>query len=190
MSEKLIAQTEKNEKGYFDLSSESFRKNGSSRRHNLISTNTLVGIGSRVRGGRCEIYSKDMCVRVGRNFFSYPDVVIVSGEPKFLNDASEVLLNPTIVIEIVSKETALYDRTAKLESYLATESVKEVLLINETEMRVEHYFKQNQKQWIYRIYDSGDDVVSLDSINCKVSLSEIYSQVRLESSSIDSQAVN
>lgn len=193
MSEKLLTQTEQNfiheDFGMGDQGT-LVKRNGSSRRHNLINTNTIIAIGSRVRSGKYEIYSKDMCVKLGRDFISCPDVVVVAGEPRFLNGTAEILMNPTLIVEVFSKETVCYDKTVKLERCLATESVKEVLLISEDEMRVEHYFKQNQKQWIYRIYDTSDGVISLESINCRISVSEIYSQVRAEVSSVDSQAVN
>jgi Uma2 family endonuclease len=70
------------------------------------------------------------------------------------------------------------------------DSIREYLLIKEDEMRVEHYFKQNPKQWIYRIYDSREDVVSIDSINCKISLAEIYAQIKFVQADVKSQSVN
>jgi Uma2 family endonuclease len=163
---------------------------GSSRQHNLIGTNTTVAIGSRTRGHKCEVYVNDMRVQLSRNRFSYPDVIVVSGEPKFADSETDVLLNPTVVVEVFSRATIGYDKTVKLESYLAMDSIREVLLVKEDELRVEHYFKQNPKQWIYRIYNANDDVISLDSINCKVSLSEIYAQVKFDQTAFKSQAIN
>jgi Uma2 family endonuclease len=64
------------------------------------------------------------------------------------------------------------------------------LIVKEDEMRVEHYAKQNAKQWIYRIYNDREDVISLDSINCKISLAEIYAQIKFGHSGITSQSVN
>ena len=78
----------------------------------------------------------------------------------------------------------------KLESYLAMDSIRECLLVKEDEMRVEHYARQNAKQWIYRIYNERDDVVSLESINCKVSLAEIYAHIKFKQTEISSKAVN
>ncbi len=193
MNEKILAQTErKNTQNYYDerATDAANGRNGASRRHSLINTNTIVAIGSRIRGSKCEIYSRDMCVQLNQSFSLYPDIVIVANEPKFSNDAANVLVNPTLVVEIFSKKSAHEDKTIKLEQYIETESIKEILLISEDEMRVEHYFKQNQRQWVYRIYNSADDIISLDSVNCKVSLAEIYTQVRLDEPSIKSQAIN
>lgn len=203
MNEKSLAQGEKNYtvEEYLKMERRSATKHefidgkllasaGSSRTHNLIGTNATVAIGSRTRGHKCEVYVNDMRVQLSRNRFSYPDVVVVSGEPKFADSETDVLLNPTVVVEVFSRATIGYDKTIKLESYLAMDSVREVLLVKEDEMRVEHYYKQNPKQWIYRIYNASDDVISLDSINCKVSLSEVYSQVKFGQAAINSQAIN
>jgi Uma2 family endonuclease len=203
MNERTLTQTEKSYTvdEYLKLERKSASKHefmdgkllasaGSSRQHNLIGTNTTVAIGSRTRGHKCEVYVNDMRVQLSRNRVSYPDVVVVNGEPKFADSETDVLLNPTVVVEVFSRATIGYDKTVKLESYLAMDSIREVLLVKEDEMRVEHYFKQNPKQWIYRIYNVADDVISLDSINCKVSLSEIYSQIKIDQTAINSQAIN
>lgn len=151
---------------------------GSSRRHNLIGSNTTIAIGSRVRGQKCEVYVNDMRVKLTEHNYCYPDVIVTSGEPKFEGNELDILLNPTVIVEILSKSTLYYDKTDKLDCYLAMSSVKEVLLVREEEMRVEHYAKQTINQWVYRIYNTNDAIVSLDSINCKINLSEIYAQIK------------
>ncbi len=191
MSEKILSQSEKKytAEDYLKFERRGFEKHefsngkilasaGSSRRHNLIGSNTTIAVGSRVRGNRCEIYVNDMRVKLSGHTYCYPDVIVVSGEPKFEGNELDILLNPTLIVEILSKSTLYYDKTEKLDCYLATTSVKEILLVKEEEMRVEHYAKQIANQWIYKIYDSSDSVISLDSINCKISMSEIYSQIK------------
>lgn len=150
----------------------------SSRRHNLIGSNTIISLGSRLRGHKCEIYINDMRVKISEFDYCYPDVIIVKGEPKFDGRDSDILLNPTVVAEILSRKTLYYDKTEKLDAYLQMNSVKECLLIKEEEMRVEHYSKQNSKQFMFRIYTQPEEVITLDSIGCKTSLSEIYAQVQ------------
>ena len=153
---------------------------GSSRRHNLIGSNTTIAIGSRVRGHKCEVYVNDMRVKLAQHNYCYPDVVVVNGEPTFEGKELDILLNPTVIVEIMSKSTLNHDKTEKLDRYLAMPSVREILLIKEEDMRVEHYFKQTQNQWTYKIYVNREDVISIESINCKVSLSEIYSQIKFD----------
>jgi len=131
-----------------------------------------------VQGQKCEIYVNDMPVKLNAKHVCYPDVVVVSGEPVFVDGESDTLLNPTVSFDIFSKNTSFQDKTEKLECYLAMSSIREYILIKEDEMRVEHYAKQNPKQWIYRIYNERDDIISVDSINCKLSLAEIYAQVK------------
>ena len=163
---------------------------GSNRWHNLIVSNVVVGIGSRVHGHRCEIYISNIRVKLDSNFICYPDIAVVSGEPEFTDRNLDVLTNPTFLVDVFSSEVNSSAKTTKLESFLAMSSIKECLLIKEDEMRIEHYAKQNAKQWIYKIYDSREDVISIDSIGCKISLQEIYSQVKLRQTELSSRAVN
>lgn len=163
---------------------------GSNRWHNLLVSNTAVALGSRTPGNKSEIYISNMRVKLKNGFICYPDVVVVAGEPTFTDQNADMLLNPTVIVEIFSNQTNSTDKTQKLESYLAMDSIKEFALLKEEEMRVEHYARQNAKQWIYRIYNERDDVMSLDSINLKVSLAEIYAQVKTKHAELSSKAVN
>ena len=131
-----------------------------------------------------------MQVAIGQNSICFPDVVVVGDEPEFRDGKSDVLMNPTVVVEIFSNFSRAMDRTEKLEGFLAIPKIKECLLVNETEMRVEHYARQNAKQWIYRIYNERDDVINLESVGCKLSLAEAYAQVKLKDSQFTSGAVN
>ncbi|MGI8787397.1 MAG: Uma2 family endonuclease [Pyrinomonadaceae bacterium] len=162
----------------------------SNRARNLISTNTAIAIGNRLQGQKSEIYVNAMRVRLSPKHFCYPNVVIVNGVPSFTDNRFETLVNPTVAFEIFSKATSFQDKTEKLECYLALDSIREYFLIKEDEMRVEHYFKQNAKQWIYRIYDTREDVISIDSLNCKISLAEMYAQIKFVQVEVKSQAVN
>lgn len=162
----------------------------SNRWHSLIVSNITIALGSRMHGHKSEIYVGNMRVRLQKNFITYPDLIVANGEPSFADSNLDLLLNPTVVCEVISNSTNTSDKTQKLESFLAMDSIKECLVIKEDEMRVEHYAKQNPKQWIYRIYNERDDVISLDSINCKISLSEVYAQIKLRQTEISSAAVN
>ena len=168
----------------------SLLETGSNRWHNLIATNATIAIGSRLGNHKCEIYVSDMRVQLNRNNFCFPDLTIVNGEPNFTDSNCDILLNPSIVLEIFSNTVNSFDKMDKLESYLAMDSIRECLLVKEDEMRVEHYARQNAKQWLYKIYNERDDVISLDSINCKVSLAEIYTHIKFKQTEMSSKAVN
>jgi Uma2 family endonuclease len=165
-------------------------RSGANRFHNILVSNTVVALGSRMHGHKAEIYIANMRVKLKNSYICYPDVVVVSGEPTFSDHNSDLLLNPTLIVEIFSNQTNSSDKTNKLESYLAMDTIKEFVLLKQEEMRVEHYARQNAKQWIYRIYNERDDVISLESINCKVSLAEIYAQVKTKAAELSSKAVN
>ncbi len=203
MNEKVLNQTEKSSAVENYLKAERrnvtrsefnngkiLPKSGANRWHNLIVTNATIAIGSRIHNHKCEIYTGNMRVQLNVNRVCYPDLTIVSGEPNFSDSNFDVLLNPSIVIEIFSNTVNSFDKMERLESFLAMSSIRECLLVKEDEMRVEHYARQNAKQWIYRIYNERDDVISLDSINCKVSLAEIYAQIKFKQAEISSKAVN
>ena len=163
-------------------------KEALNRWHNLIVSNIAAAIGSRVHGNKSELYVNGMRVQLRNNLLCYPDVAVISGEPRFADQNSEVLLNPTVVVEIVSNTTNPTLKTQKLEAYMAMESIRECIVIKADEMRIEQYSKQNPKQWIYKIYNERDDIVSIDSINCKVSLAEIYSQINFREAQMSARA--
>lgn len=189
MSEKILNQANNNSTQE-DYPRAERNKQAANRWHNLIATNIAIAVGSRTQGQKCDIYVNDMRVQLKNSRVCYPDVVFVSGEPVFADQNFDLLQNPTIAVEIVSANTNSLNKTARLENYLAMESIKECLLVREDEMRVEHYAKQNMKQWIYRIYNEKDDVISLEALNCKLSLSEIYAQIKFRQAEIRSTAVN
>ena len=165
-------------------------KSGGNRWHNLIATSMAVAIGTRLQGNKAEIYVNGMRVQLKTRIICYPDVVVVSGEPTFADSNADILMNPTVIVEVFSDVTNPTEKSRKLEAYLAVESIRECLQVRADEMRVEHFSKQNPKQWIYRIYNERDDVISLDSLNMKMSVAEVYSQVKVKNAELSSSAVN
>lgn len=160
------------------------------RWHNLIATNFTTALGSRIQRSGTEIYAGSIQVQMAKNTICFPDVVVVRGEPVFTSESADILQNPTVVVEIYSQFSHSTERTQKLEGFLSIPGIKDILLVNKSEMRIEHYSRQNAKQWIYRIYDERDDVIGLDSITCKLSLAEVYAQVKLRTEKLSSKAVH
>lgn len=153
---------------------------GASRRHNLINTNTTIALGNQLRGKNCELYANDMRVRMRKNRYSYPDVVVVYGEPQFADEEFDVLLNPTVVVEVLSESTRFRDKTEKLATFQKMKSIRECLLIEQDEPRIEHYIKQTPRQWLLKIYEDLDEIIYLESIECKISPADIYAQIEFE----------
>ncbi len=153
---------------------------GASRQHNVIGVNITVELGYQLRGKGCELYANDMRVRMRNRRYGYPDVVVVCDEPQFDDDEFDVLLNPTVVVEVPSKSTRLRDKTEKLIAYQKMDSLRECLLVEQIESRVEHYIKQTSRQWLLKIYEDSDETIFLESINCRLPLAEIYAQIEFK----------
>ena len=191
MNNKVLSVKDKNHKveDYLNVERNNLNKNefyngkiveakSSSRRHSLIGSNITIALGSRLQRHKCEIYMSNMHVKLSDKNYSYPDVVVVKGNPSFSGKEFDLLTNPTVIFEILSDKTLIQDKTEKLELYLSMESVQEYLLVNESKMRVEHYAKQNGKQYVYRIYTENDEMISLNSVDCKTAMSEVYNKIK------------
>ncbi len=160
------------------LNGEIFAMTGASRNHNLISTNIVVSLGLQLRGRPCEVYASDMRVKVtAAGLYTYPDIVVICGEPRLEDEHLDTLLNPTLLVEILSESTERYDRIAKSSYYRTLDSLAEHLLVAQDRHRVEHYLKQPDNQWILFDYHSLDSVVALRSIDCSLALSDVYEKI-------------
>ena len=123
----------------------------------------------------------DMRVKVRSNgFYTYPDVSVVCGEPQFEDQEVDTLLNPTLLIEVLSQSTERYDRIAKTSYYRTIDSLQEHLLVAQHEARVEQYLRQADGQWSQSQYKSPDQVVQLTSIDCSLRLTDVYDKVAFD----------
>lgn len=157
---------------------EVFQISGASREHNIIVFNLANQIGSQLRGKDCEGYANDMRVHTPvTGIYTYPDLVIVCGEPKFLDSEFDTLLNPVVLIEVLSPTTADYDRGKKFWHYQSIESLREYLLIAQDEVKIEHLIKQSDGRWAVSEYASIDAKIELPSIEIALETSEIYEKV-------------
>ena len=151
---------------------------GASRAHNLIVGNTLVELHPQLRNRICEVYPSDMRVKVSATgLYTYPDVIVVCDEPRFDDTHFDTLLNPTVLIEVLSPSTAAYDRGEKFASYQKLDSLCEYILISQDSVRIEHYLRRDQ-EWDLTEFHSLADVCQLPSIGCELSLKAIYAKVQ------------
>lgn len=159
---------------------EVFAMVGASRKHNLISTNLVVTLGQQLRDKPCEVYSSDMRVKApAASSYTYPDVVVVCGEPDFEDEQVDTLLNPTLIVEILSASTASYDRIKKFGYYRMIESLSEYLLVAQDEYKIEQYLKQADGRWLLTDIHSLEATVELNSIQCVLALTDVYNKVAL-----------
>jgi Uma2 family endonuclease len=150
---------------------------GASREHNLIVANILREVGNQLEDRPCESYPSDMRVYIeatGR--YTYPDVTVVCGEPQFQDREFDTLLNPTVIIEILSPTTEAYDRGVKFRHYRRIGSLREFVLISQDRMMVEQYRRQGN-DWILSDVSEPDQVLKLESIGCQIRLDRIYAKI-------------
>lgn len=152
---------------------------GASREHNLIAGNVARELGNQLRARPCEVYPSDMRVHdpISRSFL-YPDIVVVCNEPRFLDQSVDTLLNPTIVLEVLSSSTERYDRGKKAWAYRQIGSIEEYILISQEVPYVERFSRQADGAWLLNDFQGLEAVLVLESIGCSLPLSEIYLKVK------------
>ena len=151
---------------------------GGSREHALISGNLLAALKVQLRGQSCETYGSDMRVKVTtRGMYTYPDLTVACNKPQFEDAHGDTLLNPTVIIEVLSPSTERYDRGAKFGYYRALPSLQEYLLVAQDQALVEHFVRAGD-DWVLHVADDLTAVVQLPSIGCALPLAEVYDQVR------------
>jgi len=157
---------------------EMFAMSVARRAHNLIATNAVRELSSQLLERPCEVYSGEMRVKVSPvGLYTYPDVFVVCGEPRFLDDTFDTLVNPTVLIEILSESTESYDRDKKLELYRSLESLAEYVMISYLRVRVERYTRQPDGTWNYASKTSLEDSIDLKSVDCQLRLADVYLKV-------------
>ncbi len=155
---------------------------GESLSHSRVCMNLAREIGKALKGKRCEPLSPNMKVRTSTaSLFSYPDLTIICGEPQFHDRKKDVLVNPQVIFEVLSPSTAEYDRTTKFQKYrMGNETLTDYVLVSQDKPFVELFVKQTDGNWIYRSYGLIDDTLNIETIECVLSLREIYDRVEFE----------
>ncbi len=174
----VIERAAETKSEYFN--GEMFAMVGASREHNLIVVNTTRELTQQLKGKPCEAYSNDMRVRIpATGLYTYPDVVVVCSEPIFEDEHVDTLLNPTLIVEVLSESTESYDRGKKFSNYRTVESLSEYILVAQDEYRIERFLKQADGTWLYSETHSLKGQVQVTSIQCVLTLKEVYDRVSL-----------
>ncbi len=162
------------------LSGEIVAMSGASNAHNLITMNTATQLYNQLVEGGCRVFSSDMRVGIGTGVsYFYPDIAVTCDKPRFEDDAFDTLVNPQVIIEVLSTSTAGYDRGEKFIRYRQLESLQEYILISQDQVHVEHYLRQG-KQWVLSEFSALENVLPLASIGAELSLNQIYRFVEVE----------
>jgi Uma2 family endonuclease len=156
---------------------EMFAMSGARVAHIRIVTHAISELAQQLRNQTCEPFSSDMRVQVANTgLYTYPDIVVVCGEPKFRDESFDTLLNPTVIVEVLSESTQLYDRERKFEFYRAIESLQEYLMISSLRVSADLYTRQ-PGGWLLTPQTDLQASIDLQSIGCHLLLADLYEKV-------------
>jgi Uma2 family endonuclease len=150
---------------------------GGSPQHSEIAANTIVALGTQLRQRPCKVYTSDLRVAIRTmDVYTYPDVTVVCGEPQFDGDG-DGLLNPTVLIEVLSPATESYDRRRKFLRYQRIQSLREYVLIAQDAPFIERFSRQPDGQWLWSATENLDESIALLSIDCTLALADVYAKI-------------
>ena len=150
---------------------------GASRAHNLITVNISAMLHIQLKGRGYETYANKMRVSTPSTLsYFYPDVIVVCEEPRFEDDVFDILLNPIILVEVLSPSTEAYDRGEKFSHYRQLPSLQEYILVSQDRICVERFSRQ-ENNWILTDFQNLEEHLPLISVECELPLREIYDRV-------------
>jgi Uma2 family endonuclease len=154
---------------------------GATESHNLIVTNIVASLHAQVRRRPCRVYPGDMRVKVSRvGLYTYPAVSVVCEPPQYEDVHRDTLLNPVLAIEVLSPSTESYDRGKKFQFYRTLSSLREYVLVAQDTQRIERYVRQDDGMWLLDDAHEPDAMMSLESIDCTLTLADVYEKVEFE----------
>lgn len=143
--------------------------------HAILCSNTLAALGAQLLGKPCRAVSSEQRVKVeATGLHVYPDTSVYCEDSRFDGAGGINLLDPTVIIEVLSRSTSAYDRGDKFDHYKRIESLQDYVLIEQTRVHVEHLHRLENGDWLLRSFDDLGDTLALPSVDCRVTLSQIY----------------
>lgn len=154
---------------------------GTSLKHNLIAANIIRELGNQLGKSPCLVVGSDMRVKVdSKKAFRYPDVSIVCEEPVIEGEQPGTLVNPVVIVEVLSPSTALLDHNEKLREYRQIESLMVYILVSQHEARIERFIRQDVNNWLYTDFTGLDAMLDIPSLDVKLALADVYDKVKFE----------
>jgi Uma2 family endonuclease len=151
---------------------------GASQNHTRITLDLGASATFALKNSNCEAYPNDMKVwSKAKNYFTYPDLIIVCGKAEFYEDRDDILTNPLVIFEVLSKSTRNYDRDEKFEFYRSIPSFQEYILIDQWRVHVEQMYLETRNKWVLSEYSQITDVLKLAKVDIEIPLREIYRRV-------------
>lgn len=163
---------------------------GGSVNHNRIALNLSANINISFRQQPFEVLIGDVRLWIPeRRIYTYPDVMVIAGEPEYFQTRTDTVLNPILIVEVLSKGTKSYDRESKFDAYRTIPGFQEYLLIDQTRIHVEQFSKTGMKQWSFCEYDESDEAIAFTKVPFQISLADLYNKVQLEANAIEGDRV-
>lgn len=150
---------------------------GASLAHNRIVSNLVISLGSQMRGRPCDVFSSDMRIHIpATELYTYPDITALCDAPQFEDDQLDILLNPSVIIEVLSPSTEAYDRGAKFDHYRSIESLQTYLLIAQDRAHLER-FERQENGWLLTVAKELETSLRLETIGCELAIADVYERV-------------
>ncbi|MDX2099871.1 MAG: Uma2 family endonuclease [Leptolyngbyaceae cyanobacterium bins.59] len=154
---------------------------GGTTNHNRIAGNLYAALNFGLRQQDYEVFIRDVRLSIPkRRIYTYPDVMVIAGDPQYSLGRTDTVTNPLVIIEVLSDSTSNYDREGKFAAYRTLESFQEYLLIDQTQIYAEQYWRTANKRWSLREYDAEDGAIELNSVAFQISLVDLYHRVKFE----------
>jgi Uma2 family endonuclease len=156
------------------LDGEMVAMSGGSLRHSELKINLAVSVHAAFRGSGCRVFDSDLRVRVSSRMYTYPDLTVVCGKPKLADERQDIVVNPTIIFEVLSPSTERYDRGIKFRRYREIESLTDYILVDQDQVRIEQYTRGEASTWTFRDYPAASETLRIESIGVSIPLAGIY----------------
>jgi len=194
--EKYLELDRSSEERYEFIDGQVFLMAGESGRHGDISVNLTSEIRSQLRGKDCRVRSKDTKIKSGgfaqrkanstKGMFSYPDLVIICGEPEYHDKFKDIVLNPKVIIEVLSDSTEVFDRNNKFTRYrMFNPTLTDYILVSQDKPMVEHFVRQEDDNWKLYTRIGSDETFKIESVECELKLIDIYDRVEFSAESLE-----
>ncbi|MBD2487054.1 Uma2 family endonuclease [Aulosira sp. FACHB-615] len=154
---------------------------GGTVNHNRISGNFYAILNFAFRQQDYEVFNSDMRLWIAKQrIYTYPDISIVVGKIEFLENRTDTITNPKLIVEVLSKSTESYDKEGKFKAYRTIPSFEEYLLVEQDRIFVEHFYKTANKRWSLQEYDAEDELINLVTVPLEIKLQDLYNKVEFE----------
>ena len=163
---------------------EIFAMSGGSRNHVMIAGNCQMALRAALKDKECVVFQSDLRVHIpSTDLYTYPDVVVVCGEEDYLDTQKDTLINPVLLIEVLSSSTESYDRGQKFAFYRSIDSLQEYALVAQDRVSVEVFRKNDEGHWVLYEADAEQGTIEMASVGCVLKLDDLYANVTFDAAS-------